>query len=47
MLLTAERVGGRDWAFYQTLLKQVVEELREKERNPALRDLAQRIGSRG
>ncbi|WP_327112124.1 helix-turn-helix domain-containing protein [Nocardia sp. NBC_01730] len=47
MLLTAERVGGRDWTFYQALLKQVVEELREKERNPALRDLAQRIGSRG
>ncbi|WP_063061982.1 helix-turn-helix transcriptional regulator [Nocardia sienata] len=47
LLLNAERVGGRDWARYQTLMKQIVQELREQERNPALADLADRIGVRG
>ncbi|WP_328389957.1 helix-turn-helix domain-containing protein [Nocardia sp. NBC_00416] len=47
MLLTAERIGGRDWVRYQTLLKQVVAELREKERqHSALRSLAERAGVR-
>ncbi|MGW5386926.1 helix-turn-helix domain-containing protein [Nocardia sp. NPDC003963] len=45
LLLTAERIGGPDWVRYQTLLKQVVGELREKERqHSALRGLAQRAG---
>jgi transcriptional regulator with XRE-family HTH domain len=45
LLLTAERVGGRDWSRYQTLMKQIVQELREQERNPALSGLAERIGA--
>ncbi|WP_459548827.1 helix-turn-helix domain-containing protein [Nocardia sp. X0981] len=45
LLLTAERIGGRDWVRYQTLLKQVVRDLREKERrHSALRALAERAG---
>lgn len=46
MLLTAERVGGADWVKYQTLLKQVIGELLEKERHNSLRGLAQRAGVR-
>ncbi|ONM48137.1 helix-turn-helix domain-containing protein [Nocardia donostiensis] len=46
MLLTAERIGGSDWVKYQTLLKQVVEELLEKERHNSLRGLAHRAGVR-
>lgn len=46
MLLTAERIGGPEWTYYQTLLKQVVGELLEKERPTALRGLAQRVGVR-
>ena len=46
LLLTAERVGGPEWTNYQTLLKQVVSELLEKERPTALRGLAQRVGVR-
>lgn len=46
MLLTAERVGGPDWVKYQTLLKQVIGELLEKERHNSLRGLAQRAGVR-
>ena len=45
MLLTAERIGGEDWVKYQTLLKQVIGELRAKERSSALRGLAQRAGA--
>lgn len=46
MLLTAERVGGPEWTRYQTLLRQIVGELLEKERPTALRGLAQRVGVR-
>ncbi|HEY9418359.1 MAG TPA: helix-turn-helix transcriptional regulator [Pseudonocardia sp.] len=45
MLLTAERIGGEDWVKYQTLLKQVIGELRAKERSSTLRGLAQRAGA--
>lgn len=43
MLLTAERVGGEDWARYQTLLKQVVSELLHHDRQGPLREFAKRI----
>ncbi|MGQ4598084.1 helix-turn-helix domain-containing protein [Nocardia sp. R6R-6] len=46
MLLAAERIGGPEWTMYQSLLKQVVAELLEKERPNALRGLAQRVGVR-
>jgi transcriptional regulator with XRE-family HTH domain len=46
LLLTAERIGGKDWAKYQTLLKQVVGELLAKDRQSQLRSLAQRVGAR-
>lgn len=47
MLLTAERVGGPDWVKYQTLLRQVVGELLEKDRQSSLREFATRVGVRG
>lgn len=46
MLLTAERVGGAEWVRYQTLLKQVVGELLEKDRQSSLRAFAERVGVR-
>ncbi|WP_040838838.1 helix-turn-helix domain-containing protein [Nocardia brevicatena] len=46
MLLTAERVGGPEWVRYQTLLKQVVGELLEKDRQSSLRAFAERVGVR-
>lgn len=44
MLLTAERVGGAEWAKYQTLLRTVIAELLDHDRRTSLRDLAQRVG---
>ncbi|WP_405494856.1 helix-turn-helix domain-containing protein [Nocardia sp. NBC_00511] len=44
MLLTAERVGGSEWAKYQTLLRTVIAELLDHDRRTSLRDLAQRVG---
>ena len=46
LLLTAERVGGEDWARYQTLMKEIVGVLMDKVRPNELRSLAQRIGAR-
>jgi transcriptional regulator with XRE-family HTH domain len=43
MLLTAEQVGGEEWARYQTLLKTVVAELLESDRQSSLREFAQRL----
>lgn len=45
LLLTAEQIGGKDWARYQTLLKTVVAELLESDRQGALREFAQRVGA--
>ena len=41
-LLTAERVGGEEWVRYQTLLRTVVGELLDHDRQSSLRSLAQR-----
>lgn len=46
LLLTAERVGGSEWTRYQALLKQVVSELLDHDRQSPLRDLAHRAGVR-
>lgn len=43
MLLTAERVGGKEWLRYQTLLRQVVGELLHHDRQSALREFANRV----
>lgn len=47
MLLTSERIGGADWVRYQTLLRTVVGELLDHDRQSALRGLAQRAGVNG
>ncbi|WP_227980007.1 helix-turn-helix domain-containing protein [Nocardia spumae] len=47
MLLTAEQIGGTEWARYQTLLKTVTAELLENDRHSTLRDFAHRIGVTG
>lgn len=47
LLLTSERVGGADWVRYQTLLRTVVSELLDHDRQSALRGLAQRAGVSG
>ncbi|MFJ4653920.1 helix-turn-helix domain-containing protein [Nocardia sp. NPDC088792] len=44
MLLTAERVVGKEWVRYQTLLRTVVGVLLRHDRQNALRDFAQRVG---
>jgi transcriptional regulator with XRE-family HTH domain len=44
LLLTAEQVGGKEWAQYQTLLRTVVAELLEHDRQNSLREFAQRVG---
>jgi len=44
MLLTAERVGGEEWVKYQTLLRQVVGELLDQDRQNSLRAFARRVG---
>lgn len=47
-LLTAERIGGAEWVRYQTLLRSVVAELRDHDRQTsALRALAERAGVAG
>lgn len=43
MLLTAEKVGGKEWLKYQTLLRQVVDELLQHDRQSTLREFAQRV----
>ncbi|MBF6161130.1 helix-turn-helix domain-containing protein [Nocardia cyriacigeorgica] len=47
MLLTAERVGGQEWVRYQTLLRQIVSELLDHDRQAPLRAFADRVGIRG
>lgn len=47
MLLTAEQVGGNEWARYQTLLKTVTAQLLENDRHSALREFAHRVGVSG
>lgn len=47
MLLTAERVGGEEWVKYQTLLRQVLGELLEEDRQSPLRAFARRVGVLG
>ncbi|MEV6072640.1 helix-turn-helix transcriptional regulator [Nocardia sp. NPDC052001] len=44
MLLTAERVVGKEWVRYQTLLRTVVGVLLHHNRQNALRELARRVG---
>lgn len=44
LLLTAERVGGEEWARHQTLARAVTNEVLESGRPEALRDFARRIG---
>lgn len=44
MLLTAEQIGGNEWARYQTLLKSIVAELLEVDRQSSLREFAHRTG---
>ncbi|MGN2642181.1 helix-turn-helix domain-containing protein [Nocardia takedensis] len=46
MLLTAERIGGKEWLEYQTLLKQVTAELLDHDRQASLRSFAKRAGVR-
>jgi transcriptional regulator with XRE-family HTH domain len=46
-LLTAERIGGEEWVRYQTLLRTVVGELLDHDRQSSLRSLAQRAGVTG
>ncbi|MBL1077243.1 helix-turn-helix transcriptional regulator [Nocardia sp. 2] len=44
LLLTAERVVGKEWVRYQTLLRTVVGVLLQHDRRTALREFAQRVG---
>lgn len=44
LLLTAEQMGGKEWARYQTLLRTVVAELLESDRQSSLREFAHRVG---
>lgn len=46
-LLAAERVGGEEWVPYQTLLRSIVAELLDHDRQSSLRSLARRAGVSG
>ncbi|MVU78264.1 hypothetical protein GPX89_13545 [Nocardia sp. ET3-3] len=44
MLLTAERIVGKEWVRYQTLLRTVVSVLLQHDRRSTLREFAHRVG---
>ncbi|MFI7524514.1 helix-turn-helix domain-containing protein [Nocardia salmonicida] len=47
LVLTAEKVGGDEWARHQALFQSVVAELLDNDRTSGLRELASRVGLRG
>ncbi|MFD9992092.1 hypothetical protein ACFWXT_29730 [Bacillus cereus] len=46
LLLAAESIGGEEWTRYQTLMKQVIDELLIHDKGSPLRSLARRVGVR-